>query len=189
LDVRVSRGLLHRALRILAALVKALEARGFSVEIPEDGERPTRALIWEEQVGFYLWEKDDRSEHVYTKEKLAMPSYRRPERWVFTPSGRLTFTIDENWDDCGRKNWHNKKGRPLEDQLNDDVVGLVTAAEGVRRKRLEWEEWERRRKEELLLRQEEDQRRLEEEGRRSALEKQAARWAACRDLRELLRAC
>jgi hypothetical protein len=189
LNVRVSKQRLHRALRILDALIKALEARGFSVELPKEGATPTRVVIGEEKVSFYLWEKDNRSEHVYTKEELSKPSYQRPDRWIFTLSGKLTFTIDEHWDDYSKKNWKDKEGRPLEDQLNDVVVGLVTAAEALWRKRLEREEQERRRKEEATRRQEEERRRLEEEARRSTLEKQSERWTKCQNLRAFLIAC
>lgn len=189
LDVRVSRPLLRRALLILDALLKALEARGYSVEGSDEAGAPTRAVIGEEKVKFFLWEKDVRSEHVFTEKELAMPSYRRPERWVFTPSGRLTFTIDEYWDDYGKKNWRDKEGRPLEDQLNEVVIGLLTAAEGLRRQRLEREERERRRKEDEARRWEEERRRKEDEARRGALEQQAQRWRSCQNLRAFISSC
>jgi hypothetical protein len=120
---------------------------------------------------------------------LAKPSYQRPDRWIFTPSGRLTFTIDEHWDDYSKKNWRDKEGRPLEEQLNDVVVGLITATEALRKKRLDREEQECRRKEEAIRRQEEERHRLEEEVRRTALENQAERWLKSQNLRAFLSAC
>lgn len=189
LNLRVSKLLLHRALLILDALLKGLEARGFSVEVPNEGATPTRAIIGEEKVGFFLWEKDNRSDRVYTKEELAKPSWERPDRWMFTPSGKLTFTIDEHWDDLNKRNWRDKEGKPLEAQLNDIVVGLLTAAAGMRAKRLEWEESERLRKEEAQRRREAEQRQLDEKARIMALERQAECWMKSRNLEAFLSAC
>jgi hypothetical protein len=189
LDLRVSKPLLHRGMLILDALLKGLEARGFSVEVSNEGATPTRAIIGEEKVGFFLWEKDNRSERVYTKEELAKPSWERRDRWIFTPSGTLTFTINEHWDDFTKRNWRDKEGKPLEAQLNDIVVGLLTAAAGLRAKRLEWEESERLRKEEAQHRREAEQRQLEEEARIMALERQAECWMKSRNLEAFLSAC
>jgi hypothetical protein len=190
LDLRVSKPLLHRALLILDALLKGLEARGFSVEVPHnEGATPTRAIIGEEKVRFFLWEKDNRSDRVYTKEELAKPSWERRDRWIFTPSGKLTFTINEHWDDLNKRNWRDKEGKPLEAQLNDIVVGLLTAAAGMRAKRLEWEEWERLRNEEAQRGREAEQRQLEEEERIMALDRQVECWVKSRNLEAFLSAC
>lgn len=145
-------------------------------------------MIGEETVRFFIWEKDNRSERVFTKKQLEMPSYQRPDRWVFTPSGKLTFTIDEHWDDTSKKNWRDKDGRPLETQLNDILIGIFAASAGVRIRRLKWEEWERERSESALRKQEEEQRTLEEKNRISDLEQQAECWVKSRNIHAFLAA-
>jgi hypothetical protein len=71
LDIRVSKQMLPRALRIMDALVKALEARGHDVEFSKDS---SSFQINGERVPFYLWEAAKRSERQPTeKEKRESP--------------------------------------------------------------------------------------------------------------------
>jgi hypothetical protein len=44
------------------ALLKALEARGYSAEVPKDGPMVTHILTGDEKVKVRLWEKANRSD-------------------------------------------------------------------------------------------------------------------------------
>lgn len=102
------------------------------------------------------------------------------------PSGTLALKVDEFTRAPVRKTWSDRSTRPLEQQLNEIVAGMLLVAEAKRRdeqERLrqqeEYREAERRRLE--LERQ-----RQEEEARRRELHTQADRWASSRRLRRYL---
>jgi hypothetical protein len=163
-------------------LLKAMETRGYEIEV---GEEKTQCLIDGAHVSFYLWETVKRSEHESTKEQRERPWTF--EKWVFTPTGELVFTLDEYC--LERKNWKDRKQSPLEDRLNDIVVGMITAAEIIRVKNLQHEQERQRRLEAERQREEiARQRRLEEE-RHQELETMAALWVRSRNLRLFLEEC
>lgn len=57
LDVRVSEQTLDRGLRIMDALLKALEERGYRIEVDDEGKHGTSAIVLDERVFFFLEEK------------------------------------------------------------------------------------------------------------------------------------
>lgn len=180
LDLRVSKQALHRSLRIVDALLRAIEARGHQIE--KDG---IRLAVNGEQIRFYIKEKVDRTEREPTAaEKERSWHY---DKWVFTPTGELTFTIDEVWVD--RKNWRDRKNKPLENQLNDIVVGIISAAEVIRVKRLEREAELRRWREEELRRQEMALRQQLHRELVAELETECKLWLESRKLKQFLQAC
>lgn len=148
LNIKVSKNALYRALRITDALIRAIETRGGEVEIRD---RKTFCRMNNAEVEFSLWEKVARSERRLTEKELR-ESYV-PDRWIFTPTGELVFRIDEI--DIGRKNWKDKKDKPLEEQVNDVMIGLITASRIIRERDLQ--------------RERERQRVLEEQERRTEL--------------------
>lgn len=182
LNVKVSKKSLHRALRIMDALLKAIDTRGGEIEVKD---RETLCIMNHARVRFNLWEKVKRSERELTAEEREK-SYV-PNRWIYTPTGEFMFTIDE-WV-VGRKSWKDKKQKPIEDQLNDIVVGLTTASEIIHSRDLERAREELRRLEEARQHQEmQRQRRLEEE-RREELDTMAALWVKSRNLRAFIEEC
>src|SRR5262249_8720409 len=152
-DLRVSKTCLRRALLISNALLKALEARGFSIELPKNGGRDTRIDCEGGEGPFFILGKVDRSEPGQDPSPKPEPYSWQP-RWTYTPTGKLVFVIDM-YEDLRKKRWSDRKSLPLEEQLNDIVVGIRAAA-AVRRA-VE------------LRRQEEARRRAEEERRREEL--------------------
>jgi hypothetical protein len=181
LNLRVSKAELHRTLRIMDALIKALEARGCSVEVAKEDSPVTLVLIGEEKLKVRLTEKVNRTERELPVEEKRKPSNSISDRWLYTPSGKLSFEIDEYCYGY-RKKWVDKAQNPLEDQLNDVIAGLVTAAEAERLKRLEREEQQRRWKEE-------ERRRMKAQELLYVLERQIESWSKSRTIREFLRAC
>lgn len=182
LDIRVTKASLPRALRIMDALIKAIEIRGGKIEIKNQN---TLCILNEARVRFSLWEK------VTCTERQVAPNERErsytPDRWLFTPTGELTFKIDEY--DVGRKNWKDKPSKPLEEQLNDVMIGLITASRIIRERDLEWE-----RKRQLEL--EEQQQRAElarlqriENERREKLNKMLSLWTHSMKLSQFLDEC
>jgi hypothetical protein len=117
LDVWVSRITLNRALRILDALLKALEERGHSIEISNQDSSPTVFVIQGQKVKVRLVEKT---------------------------GDKLTFIIDEWWSDGCRQKWSDTARKTLEDQLNDIMIGVFTAAEGLRQRAIRFQEEQRK---------------------------------------------
>lgn len=134
-DVEVSPALLDRALRIMNALLLALEGRGFVVEVDSTGA--TRVLVGDEWIRFGIVE---RLQQVW-------PSAKKPpkklegsgrEWWLYcnrprmqlAPSGKLILEMKEA--DIGvQVQWRNGK-RLIEKRLNDFVKSLFVVAEAKR---------------------------------------------------------
>ncbi|HEY9285125.1 MAG TPA: hypothetical protein VIP46_16855 [Pyrinomonadaceae bacterium] len=163
------------------ALLKALEARGYSAEISKE-DSATRVHIGDERLKVRLVEKSARSERELTvaEEKKKREGGYIPDRYIYTPNGRLTFEIDEYCGPC-RTKWADKDKRPLEEQLNEIVAGLVAAAEYERLRRIEREE-ERRRW------QEAERRRMAEQERVNVLERHLEVWHKSRRVKEFAEA-
>jgi hypothetical protein len=181
LNVRVSKTSLHRALRIMDALLKALEKRGHSAEVSKDGPMATHILIGAEKVKVRLAEKANRSERELTADEKKRPAHTISNRWLYGPSGRLTFEINEYCDGLQKK-WTDKAKKPLEEQLNDVLAGLILAGEALRLRRIEREEEQRRQRELERLR-------MEDQERRYYLDQHLKAWSESERLREFLSAC
>ena len=177
LDIRVYQASLDRALRIMDALVKGLEARGYQVEVDDDEPKhSTSAILLDERVFFFLEEKTKRADHEPTAaEKLEAKRWNW-ERWPkhdFLPSGALRLRIVDTDYLRVRTVWSDGESQRIEDCLNDFIVGLLKAAEAIKRRRVEHAKAEKRRREEAILQAELDQLRWLEEARRRELDRQA----------------
>jgi hypothetical protein len=193
LDLRVSKQALHRTLRIMDALIKAMLARGYEIEddpirnVPSGAQQIVipRFQVNDVKLAFFVREKVDRSEREPTQVDKARPwSF---ERWEFIPTGELSFTIDEYRVD--RKNWRDRKNKPLENQLNDIVAGLISGAESIRIRNLEREAEKQRRLEAELRRQELERIAKIERERITELEAHFNFWLRSGRLKEFLREC
>jgi hypothetical protein len=189
LDVRVSKPALHRALCIMDALIKALETRGYKIKVAKHDYVHTWIMVGTEELDVYLIEKSDRSDRPLTKEEQKKPPSAIYDRWIFTPSGKLTFVIDEHWSEVAKKRWGDKPGMLLEDQLNEIVIGLITAAEGRRLLTLKRQEADHQRKEAERRRQEQARLREAEQARRIELEQQVTCWRRSQDLGAFVQVC
>jgi hypothetical protein len=192
LDIGVSPEQRQRALRIMDALVKHLEATSGGVEVsrkPRDAwgnEEPgfvTEAIVGEERVGFALREK----QRMHREPPSARDAARgwpwdRPTV-SYLPSGRLELGLTSSRLEGIRRSWSDGKRQRLEDVLGEFVVGLGEAAarlaqirEEDRRLQLARLEAERRRAEAA------ERRRLEEE-RIARLIGEADEWSRATELR------
>lgn len=185
LDVRVSRRTLRRALLIMNALAKAIESRDCSIKIMTESWPGTYIVVGEERVKVYLWEKVTRIENREPP-RSGYGWQRKP--WVATPTGRLSFVIEDYSSDGARKRWSDGKQQPLEKQLNDVMAGIWTIAEELRVKRALRKEAIQCDLEAQHRREEEERLRKEEECRRRALEMMAESWIKSQNLRAFLQA-
>jgi hypothetical protein len=123
LPVNVSKEHAARALRILDALAKALEGRGYPVT-------PDGARVEGQLVPIAVMEQQDKVLHVPTARELAAKKARSWEKiptWDYVPSGRLSIHSDVYvwWRRDLRKRWSDGRRTRLEDTLDDVFLGIV----------------------------------------------------------------
>jgi hypothetical protein len=191
LSVRVGRQSVGRAMRLMDALIKALEARGSTVTVVErDRTHQTCVKILDETIEIELREGLNRREKQFTaaelREREKYPWLRDHKEYEFYPSGNFVFTILGYYGEGLRKVWSDGKRQRLENCLNSIIAGLGAAAEGEKALRLKREQRERERQEEQRRRWEEEERRRKEEEKIKHLEKLAANWNQSRRIREFL---
>lgn len=153
LDLRVSKGSLPRALRIVDVVIKELERRGHSVVV--QGSRQTLAVVGGEEIGFYIEERSTRHVLEGSEEEQQKPWYR--PRFDFTPSGKLSLRIDGYSRDI-QQGWSDGVRRKVEDVLPEFLDALERSAEREKIRRQERLEDERRWAEARRLRLEEERR-------------------------------
>ena len=184
LDVYVASESVDRAMRIMDALVKALEHRSYPVSIDKK-EGKTWVTVNEEKLCFSLFELTDRREKELTpaqkrerkKNEKMFLLFHRTEYERF-PNGQIMLEID-NYSGSLRRRWSDSSSRRVEDILNQFVTSLIRISVDVKKSRIEAEErrriWEEQAPERERLRIEAEQRRLDEE-RRKRQEQGRAKW-------------
>jgi hypothetical protein len=184
LDVSVSRNLLNRALRIMDAVVKAFEERGWKVSLDSgsgyDRHRKTYVTVLGHRIAFGVREplrkiKNEPAKPIRGYDGRMYTPYQAKYR--DEPSGRLALVIRQSWGRDVRKSWDESESRRLEDRLNEFMVGIV--AEAVREEEFHREAQERQRvlQEAEERRRAEERKREEEAARIKSLEQQADDWA------------
>jgi hypothetical protein len=196
LDLAVSPASIDRSLRILDAILKALDRRGIPVSVVKSGNPRIQTKVLDETIGFRLAEETKRQERGPTAAKKKEDEWRARfaglysthPRYDWVPSGKLVLEITNGHG--VRRRWSDLGHRRVEQLLNGFVVGLARAAESVKhervlaeRRRQEWEEQQRRLREAELRRREEERRRLEEESGIGGLEAQIDRWTKAEKIR------
>ena len=180
-DIRVTPKLLPRALRIMDALVKAVEARAGRISTKAADQRETCVEFLGERIPLLLEERVIRTRHVLTEAEHRHP-YRAP-RWDYAPTGKLRIERKEWTSEPLRKRWADSAKRRLEDVLNDVVLGLVVMADAKRTRRLQREREERERQEAERRRIEAERQRREDLERRQRLERQVESWTKAQQVR------
>lgn len=154
LDIVATGPALNRALRVADALIKALEARGYEIEISEPQNpdplprysyerKPSRTLIrmGESSVAFSIEEQTD----TFEPPPVPRGSYRHRPRYERRPNGRLALLISDRAYTRERQRWCDGKKQRIEKHLNDFVAALIATAENLRVKAIEAEKERQRR--------------------------------------------
>jgi len=179
-DIWVSKERIHRALRIMDALIKALEKRGFPVSLKDHYQDNTSVEINGESISFGI---------VEASRQIPNPK-RETDRWEnrydYIPTGKLTLRIKNHYD--GQKSISDGKTQLLEDCLNKFILLLVKASaiEKIRRKAREQRhrEYQERaqREREVALQKQREQEMLKQ------LFDNAVSWNKCKLVREYIAA-
>ena len=144
LDVRVCEASVERALRIMNALISALERAGFAVEasVTLDGEghttgSQTSAVIHDERIPFSLTEKTQLVERAPTageRAEMRRNPWKRGAYYLERPTGELTFQIGTEPSNIRqRRSWSDSGKNRLEGSLHSFIRGLLVSADGLRR--------------------------------------------------------
>jgi hypothetical protein len=190
LAIQVGPRSLNRSLRLMDALIKALEARGYPVATEAGDERATTATVLGTPLEIELREQVTQTPHKLTPAEKAE---QKRSTWLYLPkydhhlSGQLTLGIKTRGYG-GRCNWADGKKQRLEYCLNAFVAGLIQTA--VRRQAWELERERQHQKWEEERRQYEEQERLqrEEAERFQALEQEVGDWQRANQIRAYVEA-
>lgn len=217
LDLTVSPDCLERALRIVDALLKAMEAAGLEVEVAAVGEAPkaprstygyeqqesepsppervTRVRCDEEWIQFSLTESVRRTQDKGPPAPDGGAPRWEPREYDYESTGVLALELTNVSAPGVRTRWKESKHQPLEQLLGHFVAYLPTVAlsfklerEAEAQRQAAARQTELRRLEEQQRRWEEESRRREEEKREHAFEAEVARWRRAQDIREYVRA-
>lgn len=173
-NVSITRNSISKAMRILDALLKGLDKRGFCLSLSSDPYNPHRnrnlshVTVLKQKIEISLDEPVKKVDRVLTpaeeKDRLKHP-WKYHEKSVYVPSGELALRINNvHWGEI-RRTWSDGKKVRLQDCLNDFMIGLIRASGVLRSVKLkreiekrEWEEQERERVEKERKVQEEQER-------------------------------
>jgi hypothetical protein len=193
LDIDVSRGALARALRILDAVLKALEKQGYEFENTAPRRTTayhnqselvpgvTRVRVKEEWIHFGLAESSTRVEiHVPWDYGKAWGGYSL--QYVREGTGEFSLFVG-NAPSGLRRTWNDGKKQRVEDCLGAFISYLPVIAEQKRQDRLEAERQRQIELEEEKRRADARARREEEERRRKELSELLGRWRLAGDIR------
>jgi hypothetical protein len=183
LDIQVTQISLDRALRIFDAIIKAAQARGWSVTT--QGERPfqTHVTALNEVVAIQILEKVRQVERIQPSDKDTTYLFRH-ERYAYEPTGLLTVRlVDEPSFAWNARTWNDSKRQRIESCLQDLMVGFVELAERQKAARREQERRQLERLEEERRRMEAAERQAREKDRREELQREIQVWAKARDVR------
>jgi hypothetical protein len=123
LDIQVSRDQLQRSLRVMDALVKAFEERGWKVSLGsrgKDHDKKSYVIVLGRSIPFGIREKIKKVENKVVD--IWDPKYKD------VPSGRLSLVIRNTWGYGVDKSWDDTPNRLIDDRLNEFAIAILTLA-------------------------------------------------------------
>ncbi len=181
LDMRVAPTSTSRALRIMDALLKALDHRGFAASTAVGKDSATTISVLGETLAVSIEENVKQKEHQVTpaeerkRERDRYFSLYIP-RYDFIPTGALSLRVKNVWSNGVRTTWSDGKVQRVENCLNAFIIGLIKAAVQTRAHRLERERWEQEWQERMRQREEAERRQREEKEQLEKLLTDAENW-------------
>jgi len=178
LAVDVSKACLPRGLRLMDALLKALEKREFPVAV----QRQERSDKFQTLVRIFGQGVSIRLREMYNQVEVTDSTYKRID---LVRNGKLELQVN----DYGIPRRCRRDGqKPLEEQLNSFVVGLIQDAAEKKARSLRWERERKEAEERRRIAEEAEKRRQAELKRIAQLERDADDWDKSQRLRAYIRA-
>lgn len=180
-----------RRLRILSALFKALEARGYKLINSEPRRHDVAIGLGDEKLEVKLEERVRQVRRPLTEGEKKNRGYGPAEKkWTQekVPTGQLVLTIKEQAQYREGKEWCDAEHEPLERKLNDVIAEIAGLFEVVRLRRQREAEEQRRR-----WKLEEERRLAEMERKRETIRfrrlvSHSENWRAAADIRAFVTA-
>jgi hypothetical protein len=185
LDLRVTKGCLARALRVMAAIIHLLEREGFKLVVEKKKAEATSTIMYGETIRFGLIERS-RQVKSSPKPNPSSPYSYNPIR--FEPTGVLSIEIWNYYGGGLQKTWRDRESARLEEQLPKCVAGMMRIALKERAERDKREKEDQARQERIDKVQRELRQIEREEKKIKALEREAIRWHRAERIREYIRA-
>lgn len=181
LNVRVSKALLPRALRIMNTIIRELEKREMKIFVKEWKYPNTILSIKGEELEICIEEPSGKVEHQKAKSELEdakrYPSIYGGTTYDYKPSGKLRLLIETYTRDAMRRSWRDSESKKIEDRMNEIFIGFMNVAEERKQDRLRREKEEKERLERIRLYEEIQRQKDEEEKRINILLKQVNSWS------------
>ena len=165
LDLSVGPDNVERSLRILDALFKEIEERGYNLRTKKKNKSYWMLIgNGQDEVYFQLREKGNRTQ---------VSDDQRWPKYEYTPTGELQLALFRETYDRTGKVLSDTQSKKLEDRLGEFFMKLDQVIEQVKKRRLEREEYHRKQREKREIKEAAKGQRDEEKQRRSKLEKRA----------------
>lgn len=168
----IEKELRGRAFRLLHALAREADARGYAVRATRQnyrgyGHKNTKLsgdlifTVGDIECSVHIWQPQDRIDHTPTREELErqkLYSWSRPPKYDFVPANRLKIAIDTTSRFSSKESWTETKTLSLQSRLPDVMMTFerwaVIDAEGKEaERRAEIERQARQAREEALARE------------------------------------
>lgn len=185
--IKVSRSALPRALRVLDAIYKGAEARGWQVVAGQKykGLKATKVVSGDHDVIITIHEGTTKTPHVPNKSEQARidkrDTYGIPEH-DHEPNGRLHIKLIE-CDVAKRSNWSDGARQNVENLIEDVLDGIQSAFTAYEERDAESERQEHERRQRRIVALESAYQRLVHTRRVEAVMEQSRTWRQAEDLR------
>ncbi len=197
LEVRVGPDTIRRVLRIMDALLKGLEKRGYKVSVPiKQWQRGTFIDALGSRFQIRLREPTVRQKHIPNEKEWDAikkdPHFHFVPAWDYVLTGQLLLELQHQYGSpiCTIR---DGKKRLVEDHLSKIPLAILRSVDDSKRqaaidaeKARERAEAEQRRREEEEKRKAEERQRQEEQSRVDGLFAEAVQWNRCLQLRAYL---
>jgi len=183
LSIRVSRVQVPRALRVMDALIKALDARGHQPELPKEGIGLVATVLGEHlRISLMeLTKKTPRPPTEWERKSLAN-GWTTAAPYDLLPSGTLVLRIgDSTYPQYELRDGATSR---IEDGLNHFVRRLIEEAEKERQRLAQREKQRLEREEQARIHAEQERLRLMEEERIKQWSQWMSNWKEARDVRD-----
>ncbi|AFS13663.1 Hypothetical protein MIP_02426 [Mycobacterium intracellulare subsp. intracellulare MTCC 9506] len=132
----IGKELRGRAFRLLHALAREADARGYAVRVPRQNDRGyahestklSGDLIFKVgdiECSISIWQPQDRVDHTPTREELErqkLYAWDRPPRYDYIPANRLKIAIDTTSHFSSKESWAETKTLSLQTRLPDVMM-------------------------------------------------------------------
>ncbi|WAC90171.1 hypothetical protein [Mycobacterium sp. Aquia_213] len=144
----IEKELRGRAFRLLHALAREADARGYAVRVTRQnyrgyGHENTKLsgdlifTVGDIECSLHIWQPQDRVDHTPTREELErqkLYSWSRPPKYDFVPANRLKIAVDTTSRFSSKESWTETKTLSLQSRLPDVMMTFerwaVVDAEG-----------------------------------------------------------